>query len=176
MDKRRCPKCHLWKYQKRFEKERRSCRKCHQHSRPKQSSYDRSIRGKARWLRKDHGYSIEDSRHLATLLLDPYCRCVICGVPRRWLIAQDMRGLHWKGLSVDHIEPGGPSTLGNTRILCRLCNGARGAKRLTDVQVLHRVRGWYEWRGYAFKDLWWMCSSPGHGGLGQLGTERIHPL
>ncbi len=176
----RCRQCQEMKPLRLFPKRkdarnghRKTCRKCYQGS---WRRFDRSVKGKARWLRKDHGYSVGDSLHLASLLLDPYTRCAICGVPRRWLLSQEKRGLHWKGLSVDHIEPAGPSTLTNTRILCRLCNGTRGAKQYTDAAVLHRVSGWYEWRGYARKDLWWLCTSPGVGGLTKLGTKRLHPL
>ncbi len=157
---------------------RRTCGWCERSQSPNWritgEKYDRSVKGKARWLRKDHGYGMADSLHLAGILLDPYTQCAICGVPRRWLRAQEILGLHWKGLSVDHVKAGGPSILSNTRILCRLCNGTRGAEQYTDTEVLHRVSAWYEYRGYASRDLWWLHTAPGRGGLTKLGTNRIH--
>ncbi len=160
---------------------RKRCEKCRgskKYRKHIQSRYDRSLKGKARWLRKDHGYGDDDALHLAAILLDPYTRCTICGVPRRWLRSfhhRGYKGLHWRGLSVDHIRAGGPSTLANTRILCRTCNSIRGAEYHTDIEVLLKTRNWYEYRGFSARDLWWLHTSPGKDGMDRLGTKRIHP-
>lgn len=187
--RRKCRKCGRVKPLSKFQKNSRcrggragSCYRCRNTSAAaveRQTRYDRTVKGKARWLVKDHGFSSGDALILAERLLDPYTRCSICGVPLRWLLAHHhagWKGKHWRGLSVDHIAAGGVSTLRNTRILCRLCNTIRGAERHTDEEVLFKVRWWYENRGFASKDLWWMCSAPGRGGHSKLGTERLHEV
>ncbi len=63
----------------------------------------------------------------------------------------------------DHIDPNGPSTWANTRPLCCSCNTIRGKAEYTDVEVLHKMRWWYE-QHFAPRFLWWLNTTPGEGG------------
>ena len=139
--------------------------------------YNATLKGQARNLRANHGYSLEDSILLASLTENPYTRCAICGVPGRWLRVKADAG--WRGspfgrLTVDHVKAGGPSTMENSRILCGLCNTHRGAEERTDYQTLRKTKQWYEYRNFSTADLWWIHTIPGHGGLDRLGSERVH--
>ena len=131
----------------------------------------------AKRLRSDRGYSREAAAILAKRILDPYQRCEICGIPVRILERMIGRNMptpdHTKcgRLTVDHIIPGGPSVLGNTRILCYACNHHRGAT-LTD----HEVWDWIvnQWqRYYTDTQLWWLCTDgPGKGGRPYRGKRH----
>lgn len=137
--------------------------------------YDSSLAGLIRRFKYRYNAKYSSAARLAKMVLDDYCRCSICGIPN-WLIKQlHQRGgpfphvgqrLHrntWARMHVDHIEPGGPSTKGNTRPLCPACNIYRGAARRSDTVVLARVRWW--WRDKkALRFLWWLNTSPGKGG------------
>lgn len=66
-------------------------------------------------------------------------------------------------LTVDHIRPGGPSTLENTRPLCSYCNTTRGPALLSDAEVLKRATAyWVKLLGAA--RAWWLNTTPGQGG------------
>ena len=109
---------------------------------------------------------------MAAFLLDPHTRCGICGLPARILRAYAKRGLPLPRkaygdqvavLTVDHIEPGGPSVLGNVRVLCSLCNTTRGPALVSDEEVLRKSRKfWLTLLGRA--RTWWLNTEPGKGG------------
>lgn len=139
----------------------------------KHQRYNNSIKGIARQLRANHGYDKKDSEILAELLTDDWCRCFICGIPVWWIKAH--KGLFpsrmqedkmRRRLTVDHINPNGPSVLENSRPLCAECNILQGANRLSDEQVLSEVRNW--WRnksGIGLRFLFWLNIFPKEGGV-----------
>lgn len=142
--------------------------------------YDRSRKGVARALRAKHGYNESDSIALARLVLHPYTRCAICGLPQRILLYYFRRGWPFirgdarmnRRLTVDHIDPWGPSTFSNTRILCFPCNNLRGPAIRTDASVLaESTRLWQ--RALNLKQLWWLNTSPGEGGLPTRGRRHM---
>lgn len=136
--------------------------------------YDASVLGLTRRMVHRHGFSREDAKVLATAVADDMSRCAICGVPN-WVV----RSLWRRGgpfppvntqhrnnnarLHVDHITPGGDSTLDNARLLCPGCNYKRGAAANTDVQVLDFMRWWWQEK-FPRRLLWWLNTSPGEGG------------
>ena len=74
-----------------------------------------------------------------------------------------------KVLTVDHIRPGGPSTLENTRVLCIFCNTTRGPALHSDEEVLRRAtKYWTSLLGAA--RAWWLNTKPGDGGR----PSRVH--
>ncbi len=109
---------------------------------------------------------------MAAVLSDPNTRCAICGLPARILKAMARRnvplprnpyGNQVAVLTVDHIEPGGPSILGNVRVLCSLCNFTRGPALLEDGEALAKSRKfWLRLLGRA--KTWWLNTEPGKGG------------
>lgn len=132
----------------------------------KHKRYNNSIKGIARQLRSNHGYSKKDSIFLASILTSDYCSCFICGVPVWWLRIKNWQVCrkrnYWRQ-TVDHIDPNGPSILKNTRPLCAPCNSLRGANILTDEEVLRKVRKW--WRNLLpLRFLFWLNKTPNSGG------------
>lgn len=127
----------------------------------------KTVTGVARYFRAEYDFSWSEARKLAIMLLDRRTRCGICGVPLYWL--RLMR--FWpfgeercnRRLTVDHIDPNGPSTLTNARPLCYSCNSYRGHAEQTDEEVLRWMRDWYQ-RYFTPRHLWWMNISPGQGG------------
>ena len=126
---------------------------------------------------------------MAAVLADPHTRCAICGIPGRMLKAYARRGLPLSRdaygnqvsvLTVDHNEPGGPSILGNVRVLCSPCNTMRGPALLEDTEVLRRARKlWIILLGRA--RTWWLNTEPGKGGResrrisrSNVGTQYPH--
>lgn len=109
---------------------------------------------------------------MALHLADPHTRCAICGLPTRMLKAYHRIGIPLPKnaygsvvsiLTVDHITPGGPSTLENTRPLCIFCNTTRGPALLSDEEVLRRAtKYWVGLLGAA--RTWWLNTTPGQGG------------
>jgi hypothetical protein len=140
--------------------------------RERHHAYYASVRGVALRLRVLHGYSRADSQALATLLCADETRCAVCGLPvwwmrlRRGLWPKSMRAARFRQrMTVDHIVPGGPSTIENSRPCCAACNSLKGANLRTDVQVLGIVRRW--WRnqsGLSLARLYWLNETPGEGG------------
>lgn len=131
--------------------------------------------GKAERLRGHHGMSREDALHFAKLILNPYSRCCVCGIPSRILLAYWRLGWRLWGrsglLHADHEDPWGSSERTNVRLLCGLCNGTRGAALHTDQEVLIRVTRRYE--GVLMRpELWWLNTSPGRGGLSRRGRRH----
>lgn len=130
----------------------------------KDRKYNNSVKGIARQLRSNHGYNQEESFLLAKRLTDDYCRCYICGIPVWWLKVhkgyypgklkeEKMR----RRLTVDHIDPNGTSILSNSRPLCAECNNLKGANRLSDEEVLEKMKYW--WRNYSgvpLRFLFWL--------------------
>ena len=110
---------------------------------------------------------------LAELLTDDWTRCYICGIPMWWIRAhkgffplsmQDSR-MRMR-LTVDHIDPNGPSVIDNSRPLCAECNVVRGKNILTDRQVLRRVRNWWKNKsGVGLRFLFWLNDEPKMGGV-----------
>jgi len=109
---------------------------------------------------------------VAERIADGHTRCAVCGLPARMLRAYHQIGIPLpknsygdavRNLTVDHIRPGGPSTLENTRVLCIFCNVTRGAAQLSDAEVLRRARKyWIALLGAA--RTWWLNTAPGDGG------------
>jgi len=109
---------------------------------------------------------------LALRLKDPNERCSNCGIPAwivwlMWEKGEQFPHNRYKQnnarLTVDHIIPGGVSTLENTRILCWSCNALRGANKQTDREVLRFIRRWFRER-FNLRYLWWLNKKPGEGG------------
>lgn len=74
-------------------------------------------------------------------------------------------------LTVDHIIPGGPSVLGNTRMLCFACNSRRGATR-SDYNVWRWIVNQWQ-RYYSDMQLWWLHNeAPGVGGVSHRGKKH----
>jgi hypothetical protein len=133
--------------------------------------YKMSRLGIAARLRHEHGYDPAAADDLANRLCDPGQRCAICGVPN-WFVRvnHDSGGPFLMGnrrmnrrLTVDHVIPGGPSTLANTRILCFACNQRRGAARMSDTEVLRWVSRQLGLR-FPRRLLFWLNTTPGAGG------------
>lgn len=149
-------------------------------TRRKHWRYDRSRKGVARSLRAKYGYSPSDSNTLAKLLLHPYTRCSICGVPQRILLYFLRKGGPFirgdsrvnRRLTVDHIDPWGPSTLTNSRPLCYPCNNLRGPAINSDDHVLREVARLWQFR-LNLKQLWWLNTSPGIGGRPTRGLRHM---
>jgi hypothetical protein len=126
-----------------------------------------------------HGYSDEAAGILARRLFDPYERCGICGIPNRILSFHLRRGWPFitgnekvnRRLTVDHIIPGGPSVLSNTRLLCYSCNNFRGPDLRTDGSVLRWISRKYH-RLLSKAELWWLNTAPGEGGLHRRGKKH----
>lgn len=109
--------------------------------------------------------------------MSPYTRCAVCGIPKRMLdlmIRKNMPQPEPKGkrLTVDHIEAGGPSVLGNTRVLCMACNNRKGANQRSDWEVWNWIT--WQWRRYyTDADLWWLHTiGPGEGGAAKRGKRH----
>lgn len=132
----------------------------------RQRKYNNSVKGVARQLRSNHGYSVEDSIYIARKCLNDFSTCTICGLPQYFNRTQFsyIKGTDRENrrLCPDRIDLHLPHTLDNTRITCFGCNTLRGAARLSDHEVLAYVNIWYE-RRYSLKDLWWM-NRPGKPG------------
>lgn len=149
-------------------------------TRRKHWRYDRSHKGIARTLRAKHGYSLDDSYTLARLLLHPYTRCSICGVPQRILLYFNRKGGPFirgdgrmnRRLTVDHIDPWGPSDFDNSRPLCYPCNNIRGPAIKSDVFVLQEISRLWQQR-LNLKQLWWLNTSPGKGGRPTRGLRHM---
>ncbi len=197
----KCSRCQVWFALSRFPKDasqksghRGVCKPCHvamqreyRSREPYRSKYLRQMKvarqrplGIARRLRNRYGFSQAAAAMLAVLIADPYARCSICGLPARVLKAMVKRNLPLPKnqygdtvavLTVDHIVPGGPSELGNVRLLCSLCNSTRGPAILTDEEVLRRARNfWIKLLGNA--RTWWLNTEPGIGGRSVRRTAR----
>lgn len=114
----------------------------------------------------------------AEKLADPYTRCSICGIPERFRKALVEEGWTDRFLRqrfhLDRIIPGGEYISANLRICCARCNVTRGAAQFTDAEVLFKVTVWWESQRLSAAQLYWLNSSPGHGGMEKLGTERLH--
>ena len=119
------------------------------------------VKGRAGKFR-GRGASPEDAKALAEMVLNPESRCDVCGVPQRMLDLYHRKGWPvpvWRreqwGLQVDRISPGGPYSVENTRPLCSSCNRLRGAGRMSDKEILVKMRrAWQE--ALAPKHLWWL--------------------
>lgn len=188
-----CQRCRGFMPLSRFPKDRKAplgrrrvCKPCHvemqreyRSREPYRSRYLKQMKvarqrpeGVARRLRNRHGFDREGAAAMAAVLCDPHTRCAICGLPGRMLRAYAKRGLPLPRnqygdqvtvLTVDHIEPGGPSVLGNVRVLCSLCNSTRGPALHEDEEVLRRARKfWIGLLGNA--RTWWLNTEPGKGG------------
>lgn len=142
-------------------------------------SYFASEPGIIRRLVNRHGYNEKAAVTLASRLFDPYERCAICGVPNRMLWLFHRRGWpfifgserHNRRLTVDHIIPGGPSTVENTRLLCFPCNTRRGPAIRSDATVLKWITRQY-YRYFSRFELWWLHTSPGVGGTAKRGRKH----
>lgn len=133
--------------------------------------YNNSPKGVARNLRAEHDLDGPGSVHWADQMFDQNTRCAICGLPTYMLAVYRERGWPWflgrrfgsgshPRLTLDHVVPGSNEEL---RLLCHLCNSLRGARRLSDEEVLVLVRKkWHWYCGLRF--LWWLNTSPGVGG------------
>lgn len=116
-----------------------------------------------------HGYRQDhpEARRLAEWLTHPNQKCAICGVSNSFLeTLQRTNGpfpfwgypSHWRRLHLDHIDVGrkGEPDATNFRPLCAACNQTRGSGRLTDAQVLYKVRR--EWlKLFAERQLKWLA-------------------
>jgi HNH endonuclease. len=119
----------------------------------------------ARTLRNHHKYDREDSLILAEQICDPKSMCQICGVPNSFIFEVyrqggpfPRRGNQNRRLTVDHIVPGGPSILKNTRLLCWGCNEIRGENRRSDKQVLQKIARLYKFL-FSEEKLSWLNAS-----------------
>lgn len=121
---------------------------------------------------------VETARVVSAAIGDPYSRCAICGVPNRILAALHRIGhpvpiprRNKERLTVDHIAPGGPSIIGNIRLLCGGCNSLRGADKYSDGAVLARMRKRWE-KALPAVHLWWLNLGPGWGGAPFRGKKH----
>lgn len=78
---------------------------------------------------------------------------------------------HHARLEGDHISPGGPSTLHNTRLLCPACNYYRSDAKLTDGEVLARMKRLFM-KALPIEHLWWLNIAPGVGGRPFRGKKH----
>jgi 5-methylcytosine-specific restriction endonuclease McrA len=145
-----------------FRGSRNKCRKCEvaRHG-------DDPVGRVASHLKWNHSYIHDDAMVLARLLLNKNTRCAICGMPNKFLklfrpypYGKEIGNRH---LTVDHIDPKGPSTLENSRPLCFSCNAYKSHWK-TDEQVFRWMRGYWDNRKIAPRYLFWLNTEPGIGG------------
>lgn len=177
MENKLCQKCNTLKPRKEFSNHilkrdglQPFCKSC-DNSRNRKSRWS-TIGGVTSQIINRHGMSQYVARIIAARLFDPYERCFICGIPNRILSLHIRQGYPFiwgkpeinRRLTVDHITPGGPSVLGNLRLLCYPCNARRGANIRSDQQVLNWIR--WKWLDfYTLNECWWLNETPNQGGL-----------
>ena len=143
------------------------CRKCRKYN---QQAQRRSLAGVATHLRNKYYLKNVIAAFWARILLNPYTRCAICGLPNYelhrfwksgpWFVHLGTRRSGWR-LHFDHMTPGVPD--GNYRPLCPACNWKKGANLYDDATVLRWVSA--KWRACgSLRFLWWLNTEPGVNG------------